>query len=199
MSLITCQSEGATPYHDGFNASVCSPNPASDIGETEVVEFLLPTQVNIGKKLIPDLCGHGKFRGGLAVGLLQFTNKPGKSLIINAFAATDGMGGCAIGRCGGYPASNDVVIFAHGTNIREILEKGGTYPRDFVEMNQWIEEGTLKVESVDAFKGPTPVSRVEMVTCLPQLQVEEADGVSSPLHSMKFYRTSVNSLREVRL
>jgi N-methylhydantoinase B/oxoprolinase/acetone carboxylase alpha subunit len=66
------------------------------------------------------------------------------------------MGGCAIGRCGGYPASNDVVIFAHGTNIREMLENGGTYPRDFVEMNQWIEEGKLTVESVDAFKGPTP-------------------------------------------
>ncbi len=156
MSLITCQSEGATPYHDGFNASVCSPNPASDIGETEVVEFLLPTQVNIGKKLIPDLCGHGKFRGGLAIGMLQMTNKPGKSLIINAFAATDGMGACAIGRCGGYPASNDVVIFAHDTNIREMLENGGTYPRDFVEMTQWIKEGKLKAGSVEAFKGPTP-------------------------------------------
>jgi len=65
MSLITCQSEAATPFHDGIDAAVCSPNPAADIGETEAVEFLMPTQVNVGKKLIPDFCGHGRFRGGL--------------------------------------------------------------------------------------------------------------------------------------
>jgi acetone carboxylase, alpha subunit len=156
MSLITCQSEGATPFHDGFDAAVCSPNPAADIGETEAIEFLLPTQVTIGKKLIPDFCGHGKFRGGLGIGMLQMVNKPGRSLILNAFAATDGMGACAMGRSGGYPGTNDIVVFAHDTNIREILDNGGTYPRDFVEMNQWIREGSLHAASVESYKGPTP-------------------------------------------
>jgi hypothetical protein len=88
--------------------------------------------------------------------MLQMVNKPGRSLILNAFAATDGMGACAIGRSGGYPGTNDVVVFAHQTNIREILENGGTYPRDFVEMNQWIEEGRLRAETVESYKGPTP-------------------------------------------
>ena len=34
------------------------------------------------------------------------------------------MGACAIGRSGGYPGTNDIVVFAHDTNIREILENG---------------------------------------------------------------------------
>ncbi|MFC2028129.1 hydantoinase B/oxoprolinase family protein [Chloroflexota bacterium] len=156
MALITCWSEGATPYHDGFPASVCSPNPAADMGEAEVTEFLLPTQVNIGRKLIPDYCGHGKFRGGLGLGMLQMVNQPGMALIVAAFAATNGMGGCAFGRCGGYPTANDIIVFAHDTNIRELLEQGHSYPRDFSEMMEWIDEGILKAGSIEAYKGPTP-------------------------------------------
>jgi acetone carboxylase, alpha subunit len=156
MCLLTCQSEAATPYHDGIEASVCSPNPAADMGEMEIVEFLMPTQVNIGRKLIQDYCGHGKFRGGLGIGGLQFVNQPGRSLVINAFAATDGMGACAMGRSGAYPGTNDIIMFAHGTNMRELLEQGHAYPTDFREVLAWIKEGKLKAESVETFKGPTP-------------------------------------------
>lgn len=156
MSLITCQSQAGNPFHDGFDSSVCSPNPASDIGETEVVEFLLPTQVHLGKKLIPDYCGHGKFRGGLGIGTLQMVNKPGRSLILNAFAATDSMGACAMGRNGGYPGANDIVVFVNDTNIREIIEKESDYPRDFVEIREWMEEGKLTAGDVQIYKGPTP-------------------------------------------
>jgi len=156
MTLITCSSQGGTPYRDGFSAAVCTPNPASDLGEVEFSEFLQPTQLNIGRKLIPDMCGHGKFRGGLAIGTLQLVNHPGRALIIAAFSATAGMGGTALGMCGGYPRANDVVAFAHGTNIRELMARGEHYPRDLVEMTNWIREGRLQCRELEIYTGSTP-------------------------------------------
>jgi N-methylhydantoinase B/oxoprolinase/acetone carboxylase alpha subunit len=58
--------------------------------------------------------------------------------------------------CGGYPRSNDVIIYAHDTNIREVIDQGGHYPRDFVEMRQMIDDGTLKVGNMELFNCPTP-------------------------------------------
>lgn len=156
MALLTCQAEGATPYRDGFPASVCSPNPASDMGELEVTEFLMPTQVNIGRKLISDYCGHGKFRGGLGIGMLQMVNEPGIFVQIATFGDTHALGACAMGRAGGYPTSNNVVLYAHGTNLRELLAQGKPYPTDFREVQEWIAEGKLKAESVEVYNGSTP-------------------------------------------
>ena len=104
----------------------------------------------------PDYCGHGKFRGGLEIGMLQLVNRPGQALVIATFSGTSGLGAAATGMCGGYPRSNDVVVYAHGTNIREILDQGGHYPRDFVEMMNWIREGKLKAESVEVYTSSTP-------------------------------------------
>jgi len=156
MTLITCSAQGGTPYRDGFAASVCTPNPASDLGEIELSEFLQPTQLNIGRNLIPDMCGHGKFRGGLAIGTLQMVNQPGQALIIATFSSTAGMGGTALGMCGGYPRANDMVIYAHDTNMREKLARGEHYPRNLVEMMTWIREGKLKAGDIEVYTGSTP-------------------------------------------
>lgn len=156
MSLLTCCAEGGMPYRDGFPASVNCPNPATDMGEVEQVEFLQPASLNIGRKYIPDLCGHGKYRGGQGIGLLIMVNKPGQLMTSAVFAATNGMGACAMGRCGGYPAANDIVFYAHGTNMRELLAEGKPYPRDFLEINKMYEEGTLKVDKFQLYNSPTP-------------------------------------------
>ncbi|MFO8009391.1 MAG: hydantoinase B/oxoprolinase family protein, partial [Dehalococcoidia bacterium] len=156
MALLTCQAEGATPFHDGLPAAVCSPNPASDMGELEVTEFLMPTQVNIGRKLITDYCGHGRFRGGLGIGILQMVNEPGTFVQIATFGDTHGLGATGTGRCGGYPTSNNVVLLAHDTNLRELLEQGHPYPTDFREIQQWLDEGKLKAGSVEVYNGSTP-------------------------------------------
>jgi len=156
MTLITCWGEGATAYRDGFPAAVCSPNPEADQGEVEMAEFLQPTQLNIGRRLIPDFCGHGKFRGGLEIGMMQLVNQPGKALVIATYSGTSGLGAAATGMCGGYPRSNDVIVYAHDTNVRELMAAGGHYPRDFVEMMAMIKDGSLKVGSIEVFNGPTP-------------------------------------------
>ena len=88
--------------------------------------------------------------------MMQMINQPGQALIIATYSGTTGMGGGALGMCGGYPRSNDVIIYAHDTNIREVVEHGGHYPRDFVEMTQMIDDGTLSVGSMELFNSPTP-------------------------------------------
>jgi len=156
MTLITCWGSVGFPYRDGGYASVCTPNPASDQGEAELGEFLQPTQLNIGRKLVPNYCGHGKFRGGLGIGLCQLVVDPGQSLTVATFAATGGMGRQAMGMCGGYPGINDVVVLVHDTNMRELIKEGKPYPRDFVEIRQWLKEGELKAGSVEVYQSPTP-------------------------------------------
>ena len=156
MTLITCWSEGALPYKDGLSAAVCSPNPAPDMGEVELAEFLQPTNLNIGRKLVPNYCGHGKYRGGLGIGMCQMITDPGQALIIAVFGSTNGMGRSGTGMCGGYPGVNDVIVFAHDTNMREILKEGKPYPTDFIEIREWLKDGRLKAGSVESYKGATP-------------------------------------------
>jgi len=156
MTLITCWSSGALPFKDGDAASVCSPNPATDQGETELTEFLQPTNLNIGKKLVTDYCGHGKFRAGVGIGMCQMVTDPGQALTVAVFGSTNGMGRAAMGMCGGYPGPNDVVVFAHGTNMRELLRSGAAYPRDFVEMREWLKNGKLTAGEMEVYQGATP-------------------------------------------
>jgi len=155
MTLMTCWSEGATPFQDGIPASVCSPNPAPDQGEAELAEFIQPTNLNIGRKLVPNYCGHGKFRSGLGTGICQMIVDPGQSLIVAVFASTNGMGRVGMGMCGGYPGANDVIVFAHDTNLRELLKEGQPYPTDFSEIREWLKEGKLKAGSVEVYQGST--------------------------------------------
>jgi len=155
MTLITCWSSAALPYRDGDVADNCSANPAPDQGETERAEFLQPTNLNIGRKLVPNYCGHGKFRGGLGIATCQLIVDPGRSLTLAVFGSTGGMGRSATGMAGGYPGVDDIVVLAHDTNIREMLKEGGHYPRDFVEIREWLEEGKLKARSVELYQGST--------------------------------------------
>ncbi|MFC1999986.1 hydantoinase B/oxoprolinase family protein [Chloroflexota bacterium] len=155
MTLITCWSSNALPYQDGEPALWCSPNPAADQGEMELSEFVGPTNLNIGRKLVPDYCGHGKFRGGLGIGLCQLIIDPGQSLTVAAFGGGP-MGRSGMGMSGGYPGVCDVMYYAHDTNIREVLAEGNPYPRDFIEVRDWIKDGRLKAGSVEVYQGSGP-------------------------------------------
>jgi len=86
---------------------------------------------------------------------------PGQSLTVAAFAATGGMGRAATGLCGGYPGVNDVIVFAHDTNMREILRDGKPYPRDFIEVREWLKEGYLRAGSMEVYQSPAPNIRCE--------------------------------------
>jgi len=156
MSLITCSSSGARPYKDGDVAAYCLPNSQVDLGETEINEFTQPTNLNLGIRIIPDYCGHGKFRGGLGLGLSQLIVDPGQRLTVAPMVTSAGIPHLATGMCGGYPAPNDIVYLAHDTNMREILDKGLPYPTSFVEVRDWLKEGKLTAGSVEVYTAPAP-------------------------------------------
>jgi N-methylhydantoinase B/oxoprolinase/acetone carboxylase alpha subunit len=67
-----------------------------------------------------------------------------------------GMPRLATGMCGGYSAPGDIVYFVHGTNMREILDKGLPYPTSFVEVRDWLKEGKLTAGSVEVYTAPAP-------------------------------------------
>jgi acetone carboxylase, alpha subunit len=156
MTLITAWASGAPPYKDGDAAIMCMPNPAADMGEAELVEFLQPTNLTLGRKMLPDYCGAGKFRGGLGNTTLHMIIEPGQSLETAVMGACGSLGRMAIGMCGGYPAPTDLAVFAHDTNMRELVKEGKPYPRDLVEIRQWLKDGRLKAGSVEVFRGSTP-------------------------------------------
>jgi len=155
MALIFCWSSGALPFKDGEPA-VCNFNPQSDMGEVELQEFIEPTNLTIGRKLVPNYCGHGKFRGGLGECLCELIVEPGQRLVIAGFAAVGETSWGSSGHCGGYPPLMEVDCFVHDTNMRELLEKGESYPSDFVEVRQWLKEGKLKAGRVEYYPGNSP-------------------------------------------
>ncbi|MDD5093120.1 MAG: hydantoinase B/oxoprolinase family protein [Dehalococcoidia bacterium] len=155
-SLMGAEASAATPYKDGEVVSCSGPNPQSDMGEVEACEFMIPTNLHLGKKLIPNYCGHGKFRGGLGSGQTFLIVDPGQNLNVNLYMITHGTGHCCSGMSGGYLAPNAAGVFVHDTNMREILANGGTYPRDIVEIREWLKDGRLKAGRVAVYDHPTP-------------------------------------------
>lgn len=135
---------------------MCNFNPQSDMGEVELQEFIEPTNLTIGRKLVPNYCGHGKFRGGLGEGLCQLIVEPGQRLIMAVFVSSGEASRGAYGPCGGYPGLTEVDCFLHDTNMKELLEKGESYPSDFVEVREWLKEGKLKAGKVQYYAGNSP-------------------------------------------
>ena len=66
------------------------------------------------------------------------------------------MGRGALGMCGGYDGDMDLIVFCHDTNIRQILEEGGSYPTDFTELREWLKQGKLKAASVERYTSSSP-------------------------------------------
>ncbi|MFC1944381.1 hydantoinase B/oxoprolinase family protein [Chloroflexota bacterium] len=156
MPLISCTNSNARPYRDGDVASMCFPNPESDLGEVELAEFVQPTNLNIARKLIPNYCGHGKFRGALGIGMTQLIVDPGRSLTVCASIGSGGIGNTALGIAGGYPGMGDVILFAHDTNLRDILDEGSSYPTDFIEVKNLLEHNTFKAGNVEVYTTHSP-------------------------------------------
>ena len=48
-----------------------------------------------------------------------------------------------------------VIYFVHGTNMGELIAKGLSYPSDFVQVREWLNDGRLKAESVERYSGST--------------------------------------------
>jgi len=157
MTLLTAHSSGASAFKDGEPVLWSTPNPQSDMGELEKSEFMEPTNLTLGIKLVPNYCGHGRFRGGLGINICQMIDEPGQHLTAAVFTcASSETGPNVSGLSGGYPGLGTVQMFVHNTNMRELIEKGLPYPTDFTQIREWLKDGKLKAESVERYSGDTP-------------------------------------------
>lgn len=153
---------GPSPWRDGEACMVGSGNPEADFGEVEEWEFVEPALTSLSRKLVPDMCSHGKYRGSIGTSAAHLISDPGQFLTMNTMgiSGTD-MLGCAVGVCGGYPLLNGFVMYLHDTNAFELLENGETLPTDFVEACRMITEGKLKVGSMEVYGNESPVTQLK--------------------------------------
>ena len=153
---------GPSPWRDGEACMVGAGNPEADFGEAEEGEFVEPALTSLSRKLVPDMCAHGKYRGSIGTSVAHLISDPGQFLTMNTMgiSGTD-MLGCAVGVCGGYPLLNGFVMYLHDTNAFELLEKGETLPTDFVEACRMLQEGKLKAGSVEVYGNESPVTQLK--------------------------------------
>ncbi len=153
---------GPSPWRDGEACMVGAGNPEADFGEAEEWEFVEPAFTSLARKMIPDMCSHGKHRGSMGMSSAHLISDPGQFLTMNTMgiSGTD-MLGCAVGVCGGYPMLNGLVMYLHDTNAFELLDKGVTLPTDFVEACRMMEQGTLKAGSVELYGNESPPTQLK--------------------------------------
>jgi N-methylhydantoinase B/acetone carboxylase alpha subunit len=149
-------STGARPYKDGdFNCG-CMVNPQSDIGEIEEWEMYEPPLLTLGRKLVPNMCGHGRYRGGIGFECLWLALKPGKKCTLNSSLVLGAAGAVGSGMSGGYPAIGQYCVVWHDTNLLELIEQGEGYPGTYHELVEWIDSGKLKVGEKEFYAWQSP-------------------------------------------
>ena len=111
----------ARGYSDGENAAWCIYTPNADFGNAEIAEVYYPV-LYIGRNIEPDSGGYGQFRGGLghtAVWMVYGTSDMeyscGDAGMRSKILANHGM-------YGAYPAFPDRSSYAHGTNVKQLIE-----------------------------------------------------------------------------
>ncbi len=153
---IGATAQSAFAYKDGQPTVTTQVTPESDCGTAEDWEFFMPALFYLSRKLQPNICGHGKFRGGIANISIYVCLDPGQSCELSGSFNFGASTYEASGACGGYPAPGSFIILLSKTNIREIMSKGEAWPTDVFEIDEWIEQGKLKVGSKRVFGVNTP-------------------------------------------
>ncbi|WP_245590526.1 hydantoinase B/oxoprolinase family protein [Aneurinibacillus terranovensis] len=148
---------GAFSYRDGLPLAWAEWTQLPNIGNAEEFEYLIPPLYYIGRKLLPNFCGHGKYRGGIGDSSVHWIKNPGQRLGISRggsqVAATTFV---ALGMSGAYPAPSAFHVSARGTNSNQLVDQGVALPRDASEVLDYTEKGILKSENLDVWKFDMP-------------------------------------------
>lgn len=110
---------GASAVRDGINHAAAIWNPEGDMGDMEIWELAEPL-LYLGRSIKPNTAGYGKYRGGSGYETLRmvYGAKDWTMFFMgNGFMSSD------CGLMGGYPAASGYRFEAHGTNLKERIEK----------------------------------------------------------------------------
>jgi acetone carboxylase, alpha subunit len=110
---------GASAVKDGIDHAAAVWNPEGDMGDMEIWELAEPL-LYLGRSIKPNTGGYGKYRGGNGYETLRMVwgAKDWTMFFMgNGYMSSD------CGLMGGYPAASGYRFEAHGTNIKELIEK----------------------------------------------------------------------------
>jgi len=144
----------ACAYRDGFVQAYQLITPITDFGTVEDWEYVMPPCFYLGRTLIPNEFGHGKFRSSNLCQATWVVLDPGKYMTLSGLANPPSLLPLPAngGMCGGYPYSGNYIAIAKGTNIRELIDKGLPLPRHFLEVLEFARQGRLRVRDVVVVK-----------------------------------------------
>ena len=192
---------GARGIMDGIDNSYVGWNPESDMGNVEIWEQFLPN-LYLGRRIIPDHFGWGKYRGGATqVSTWMFYKTP--RWVGHSTLHSDLMFDNA-GMCGGYPAPTAKYFhIAYGSNVWErgkqrlplahaegdptnpdLKQIGGRYTLDKGYYHGLLEDGDVMQFFYNTGGGyGDPLERD------PQLVLEDLDnGISTPEMSKRAFK-----------
>jgi acetone carboxylase alpha subunit len=156
LQYVGASGMGAFCYKDGLPTVWTNWNHRSDIGNAEEWEYVTPALYYLGRRLVPEYCGHGKYRGAIGHSAAYVILNPGR-LAINRGGGTGARNTViANGMCGGYPAPGVFIKTLHGTNMRELMERGDPYPSSPWELDEFVASGRLKAARSTAWKQDFP-------------------------------------------
>lgn len=115
---------GAGAVKDGISHAAAIWNPEGDMGDMEIWELAEPL-LYLGRTIKPNTAGYGKYRGGSGYETLRmvYGAKDWTMFFMgNGFMSSD------CGLMGGYPAASGYRFEAHGTNLKERIEKQLPFP-----------------------------------------------------------------------
>ena len=113
---------GALAIKDGLDTAYVGWNPESDMGNAEIWETDMP-MVYIGRSILPNSGGAGKYRGGNAFISTWLVNKTPELRLVTSEHSSRAFDNA--GMCGGYPApSCQMHRVVRNSNIRELAAAG---------------------------------------------------------------------------
>jgi hypothetical protein len=152
LQYVGASGMGAFCYKDGLPTAWTNWNHRSDIGNAEEWEYVTPALYYLGRRLVPEYCGHGKYRGAIGHSAVYVILNPGR-LAINRGGGTGARNTViANGMCGGYPAPGVFIKTLHGTNMRELMARGEPYRSSPWELDEFVASGRLKAARSTAGK-----------------------------------------------
>ena len=110
---------GASAVKDGISHAAAIWNPEGDMGDMEIWELAEPL-LYLGRSVKPNTAGYGKYRGGSGYETLRmvYGAKDWTMFFMgNGYMSSD------CGLMGGYPAASGYRFEAHGTNLKERIDK----------------------------------------------------------------------------
>jgi N-methylhydantoinase B/acetone carboxylase alpha subunit len=152
----------ACAYRDGFVQAYQLITPITDFGTVEDWEYVMPPCFYLGRSLLPDEFGHGKFRASNMCQATWVVLDPGAYMTLGGMSNPPSLIPLPAngGMSGGYPFSGNYIAIAKNTNIRELIEKRLPLPRNFHEVLQYIKEGKLQAGEIIINKIPEIQSEV---------------------------------------